>query len=136
MARWQSIYRFVLHCWRQSSAGFVQCTYCTDCRSVTWAPGFSVLGGKFVLWLGGTLGLGLLRKAPQPVQSLLRTILPLSSMPLAQLLTENLRGPVQLWQTIPQQAPDSSPCSTRHSRFLGSISEDRVAGTTKLQLTK
>lgn len=65
-------------------------TYCTDCISVTWAPGFSVLGSKFVLWTGATLGSGLLRKVPQPVQSLLRTILPLSSMPLAQLLTEDM----------------------------------------------
>lgn len=76
------------------------CTYCTDCRSVTWAPGFSVLGSKFVLWTEGTLGLGLVRKAPQPVQSLLRTVLPLSSMPLAQLLTEDSHGPVQLWQKL------------------------------------
>lgn len=58
--------------------------------SVTWAPGLSVLGSKFVLWTGGTLGSGLLRKVPQPVQSLIRTILPLSWMPLAQLLTEDM----------------------------------------------
>lgn len=136
--RWQRICWFVLHCWRWISTGFVQCTYFTDYRSVTWAPGFSVLGSKFVLWTGGTLGLGLLRKVPPPVQSLLRTFLPPSSMPLAQLLTEGFHGPVQLWQKlIPGQAPDSSRCSTRHSRFLGSISEGRVAGTyIKLQLTK
>lgn len=136
--RWQNISWFVLHCWRWISTGFVQCTYCTDCRSVTWAPGFSVLGSKCVLWTGGTLGSGLLKKVPQPVQSLLRTFLPPSSMPLAQLLTEGFPGPVQLWQKlIPGQAPDSRPCSTRHSRFLQSISEGRVAGTyTKLQLPK
>lgn len=76
----------------------------TDCRSVTWAPGFSVTGSKFVLWTGGTLGSGLLREVPQAVQ--LSTILPLSSMPLARLLTD-LHGPMQLWQKlIPGQVPE------------------------------
>lgn len=117
---------FVLHWWRWVSTGFVQCTYCTGCRSVTWAPGSSVLGSKFILWTAGTLGLGLLRKAPQPVLSLLRTLLPLSSMPLAQLLTEHL--PVA--KADPRTGSWLKPCSTRHSRFLGTISEDRVAGTT------